>query len=67
MSDQREIDAMAEACIEAGRLVMRSGSPTLQAAMRDLLYRLGRDLARREEPKAVARRRNAAKNGASGG
>ncbi len=36
---------MVEACIEAGRLVMRHGSPRLQAVMRLLLFILGKELA----------------------
>ncbi|GJD58835.1 hypothetical protein [Methylobacterium dankookense] len=44
-----EFDEMVEACIEAGTLVLDHGSEELQQIMRVLLYRLGQEVARREE------------------
>ena len=43
-----DFDLMADACIDACRLVMGSGSPELRVAMRLLLHTLGRDIARRD-------------------
>ena len=43
-SQDHEFDAMADACIEAGELVTKGGSPELQAAMRVTLRILGRDI-----------------------
>lgn len=56
---------MTEACIEAGRLVRRHGSPDLQAAMRVLLFILGGEAAKRAEGDGGAE--GSAANGASGG
>lgn len=45
MGSQKDFDAMADACIRAGRLVKSHGSTELQAAMRFALFVLGREMA----------------------
>lgn len=47
VTDEQEFDEMIEACIRAGQLVMDHGTDDLRDAARLLLYRLGREIARR--------------------
>ncbi|GJE60508.1 hypothetical protein [Methylobacterium trifolii] len=48
MAQDPDFEAMVDACIAAGEAVMAHGTPELQEAMRLFLFRLGRELARRE-------------------
>lgn len=52
MTLDSDLDAMTVACIDAGNLVMRLGSPELRAAMRAVLFILGRDIAQLETEQA---------------
>ena len=47
-----DYDAMAEACIAAGDLVMQHGSQELRGLMLATLYTLGREIAARRDARA---------------
>lgn len=48
VSSEDDFDEMAEACLEAARLIERHGSPELRNAMRIALFILGREIAQAE-------------------
>lgn len=47
MDHKDDLDAVAEACIEAHAVIERNGTPEMRAAIRTLLHIVGREIGRR--------------------